>query len=126
MKIVAVTSCATGIAHTYLAAELLAKTARSMGHSIKIETQGVVGIENELSLLDIAMAEVAILAIDGRMKKAERFVSLPRIEVPVLFVLEKPEEVFSRIAQLHLKYSKTLAAASTTPARVLDAVQHPD
>jgi fructose-specific phosphotransferase system IIB component len=119
MKIVAVTSCATGIAHTYLAAELLEKTAWSLGHSIKIETQGIVGIENELSFLDIASAEVAILAIDGRIRKAERFLSLPRIEVPVLFVLEKPEEVFLKITQLHLNYSKTLATASMLPARAV-------
>ena len=48
MKIVAVTACPTGIAHTYMAAEQLEKTARKLGHSIKVETQGAMGIENEL------------------------------------------------------------------------------
>ena len=47
MKIVAVTACPTGIAHTYMAAELLEKTARKLGHTIKEETQGAMGIENE-------------------------------------------------------------------------------
>ena len=45
MKIVAVTACPTGIAHTYMAAELLEKTAKNLGHSIKVETQGALGIE---------------------------------------------------------------------------------
>ena len=54
MKIVAVTACPTGIAHTYMAAEQLEKTAKKLGHDIKVETQGAMGIENELSTADIA------------------------------------------------------------------------
>ena len=49
MKIVAVTACPTGIAHTYMAAEQLEKTAKKLGHSIKVETQGAMGIENKLT-----------------------------------------------------------------------------
>src|SRR6185369_3893176 len=49
MKIIAVTACPTGIAHTYMAAEQLEKTAKTLGHQIKVETQGAMGIENELS-----------------------------------------------------------------------------
>ena len=79
--------------------------------------QGFVGSENELSVLDIAAAEAAILAVDGRIQKAERFLALPRIEVPILFVLEKTEEVFLKIAQMHLHYSRTPATASVTSAR---------
>ena len=52
MKIVAVTACPTGIAHTYMAAEQLEKTAKKLGHTIKVETQGAMGIENELSQAD--------------------------------------------------------------------------
>ena len=49
MKLVAVTACPTGIAHTYMAAAQLEKTAKKLGHTIKVETQGAMGIENELS-----------------------------------------------------------------------------
>ena len=49
MNIVAITACPTGIAHTYMAAEMLEKTAKAAGHTIKTETQGAMGIENELS-----------------------------------------------------------------------------
>ncbi len=58
MNIVAVTACPTGIAHTYMAAEQLERTARKLGHTIKVETQGSMGLENELSAADIAAAEV--------------------------------------------------------------------
>ena len=64
MKIVAVTACPTGIAHTYMAAARLEKTAKELGHEIKVETQGALGIENPLSENDVRQAHVAILAVD--------------------------------------------------------------
>src|SRR5207237_10145003 len=73
MKIVAVTACPTGIAHTYMAAEQLEKTAKSLGHAIKVETQGAMGIENELSAADIRAADVAIFAVDIEVERRERF-----------------------------------------------------
>ncbi len=65
MKIVAVTACPTGIAHTYMAAEQLEKTARALGHTIKVETQGAMGIENELAQADIDAADVVLIAADS-------------------------------------------------------------
>jgi fructose-specific phosphotransferase system IIB component len=70
MKIVAVTACPTGIAHTYMAAEQLEKTAKALGHTIRVETQGAMGIENELSKKDIAEADVAIFAVDIEVERA--------------------------------------------------------
>ena len=49
MRIVAVTACPTGIAHTYMAAEKLERAAKKLGHDIKVETQGSMGIENALT-----------------------------------------------------------------------------
>ena len=72
MKIVAVTACPTGIAHTYMAAEQLEKTARKLGHTIKVETQGAMGIENKLSPTEIQAAGVAILAVDIAIEEPER------------------------------------------------------
>src|SRR5512138_854736 len=66
-RIVAVTACPTGIAHTIMAAEALKKTAVAMGHQIKVETQGSGGTQNILSAEDIAAAEVVILAADIRV-----------------------------------------------------------
>lgn len=83
MKIVAVTACPTGIAHTYMAAEQLGKTARALGHQIKVETQGAMGIENELSERDIREAQVAIFATDIEIEKRERFESIKVVQVSV-------------------------------------------
>ena len=51
LRIVAITNCPAGIAHTYMVAEALEQKARSLGHTIKVETQGSSGVENRLSCL---------------------------------------------------------------------------
>ncbi|ACL25758.1 PTS fructose transporter subunit IIC [Chloroflexus aggregans] len=65
--IVAITSCPTGIAHTFMAAEGLQRGAESLGHTIKVETQGSVGAENTLTAADIVAAEVVIIAADTKV-----------------------------------------------------------
>jgi PTS system fructose-specific IIB component/fructose-specific PTS system IIB-like component len=97
MKIVAVTACPTGIAHTYMAAEQLEKIARKLGHSIKVETQGAMGIENKLSQDDIDAAAVAIMAVDIAVEEDERFDKIRKIHVPVQEALKNPEGIFARI-----------------------------
>ena len=96
MKIVAVTACPTGIAHTYMAAEQLEKTARALGHHIKVETQGAMGIENELTEADIRAAEAVIFATDLEVERRERFAGLKIIEVPVQQAIKEPAGVISR------------------------------
>jgi fructose-specific phosphotransferase system IIB component len=97
MKIVAITACPTGIAHTYMAAEQLDKTAKAMGHEIKVETQGAMGIENELTNNDIRQAQVAIFAADIEVEKRERFEHIKIIEVPVQEAIKNPRGIFARI-----------------------------
>lgn len=97
MKIIAVTACPTGIAHTYMAAETLERAAEKLGHLIKVETQGAMGIENELSQADIDTAEVVILAADIAIEGEERFDRLRKIRVPVQSVLKDVEAVFSKL-----------------------------
>lgn len=63
-RIVAITSCPTGIAHTFMAAEALNKAARALGHQIKVETQGSVGAGNPLTPEEIEAADVVIIAAD--------------------------------------------------------------
>ncbi len=96
MRIVAVTACPTGIAHTYMAAEQLEKTAKKLGHSIKVETQGAMGIENELSPADVAAAEVAIFAADIAVEQPERFERIRKVHVPVQAALKDAEAVFQK------------------------------
>ena len=97
MKIVAVTACPTGIAHTYMAAEQLEKTAKKLGHSIKVETQGAMGIENKLSDAEIKNAELVILAVDIAIEEPERFDHIRKIKVPVQAAMKNPEAIFSQI-----------------------------
>ena len=97
MKLVAVTACPTGIAHTYMAAEQLEKTAKKLGHTIKVETQGAMGIENELSQADIDAAQTAIFAADIAIEKPERFARIPKIEVPVQAALKDPAAIFQKV-----------------------------
>jgi len=75
-NIVAVTACPTGIAHTFMAAEALKKTAQVLGHALKVETQGAAGAKEALSEEDIAAADVVILAADIRVEMG-RFAGKP-------------------------------------------------
>ncbi len=81
-KIVGVTSCPTGIAHTYMAAEALEKAAKKAGAKAKIETNGSIGVENKLSTKDIEEADAVIIAADARVDMA-RFDGKPLKEVSV-------------------------------------------
>ena len=97
MKIVAVTACPTGIAHTYMAAARLEKVAKELGHEIKVETQGALGIENPLSEKDIREARVAIFAVDISVEGRERFHSTRIIEVPLQEAIKNTRDVFAKI-----------------------------
>ena len=66
-KIVAITSCPTGIAHTFMAAEGVQQGAEALGHTAKVETQGSVGAQNTLTDAEIAEADVVIIAADTKV-----------------------------------------------------------
>jgi len=66
-KIVAITACPTGIAHTYMAAEGLERGAKKLGHTIKVETQGSIGVENRLTEGEIAEADLVVIAADTKV-----------------------------------------------------------
>jgi PTS system fructose-specific IIB component/fructose-specific PTS system IIB-like component len=97
MKIVAVTACPTGIAHTYMAAEKLTITARELGHEIKVETQGAMGIEDELSAQDIRDADAVIFAVDIEVEQRERFDGKRVVAVSVRDAIKDPRAVFGKI-----------------------------
>lgn len=82
MKIVAVTSCSTGIAHTYMAAENLEIAAKEKGYEIKVETQGSIGAENVLTSEEIEAADAVVIAASTTVNK-DRFVGKRLIEVDV-------------------------------------------
>jgi fructose-specific PTS system IIB-like component len=73
MNFVAVTACPAGLAHTYMAAAAIERAAKRMGHTIKVETQGSMGVRNELTPADIAAADLVIFCVDMAVSKADRF-----------------------------------------------------
>lgn len=97
MNIVAVTACPTGIAHTYMAAEKLEKTAKSLGHQIKVETQGAMGIENELTAAEIKAADAVLFAVDIDVEKKERFDGKKVVHVPVQQAIKDPKAVLAKL-----------------------------
>ena len=80
MKLLAITSCPSGVAHTYMAAEALQKAAKKRGIEIKVETQGSIGVENEITAEDVAAAEaikdipIVRVWIGDAIKKADAII----------------------------------------------------
>ncbi|MCY8139316.1 fructose-specific PTS transporter subunit EIIC [Bacillus inaquosorum] len=95
MKLLAITSCPNGIAHTYMAAENLQKAADRLGVSIKVETQGGIGVENELTKEEIREADAIIIAADRSVNK-DRFIGKKLLSVGVQDGIRKPEELIQK------------------------------
>ncbi len=107
-KLLAVTACPTGIAHTYMAAESLAKAAKAKDVDIKVETRGAVGVENGLTPQEIAEAHAIIIAADTDVDEA-RFAGKPVVRVPVAQGIKVPGELIDRA--LNMQASSSTAAA---------------
>ena len=75
-RIVAITSCPTGIAHTFMAAEALKKSAAALGHEIRVETQGSVGAKSQLTAAEISAADAVVIAADTNVELS-RFAGKP-------------------------------------------------
>ncbi|MFI0780385.1 fructose-specific PTS transporter subunit EIIC [Streptomyces sp. NPDC021212] len=91
-RIVAVTSCPTGIAHTYMAAESLENAAREAGVELVVETQGSAGFER-LPAATIAAADAVIFAHDVEVREKERFAGKPTVDVGVKAGINRPAEL---------------------------------
>ncbi len=103
MRIVAVTACTAGIAHTYIVAEKIQKAAEEAGHWCKVETQGSAGVENKLTAEDIANADVVVFAHDIAIGGADRFEGKRIADIPISVALKNPK---SLIATLEKKIGK--------------------
>ncbi|MFW5489042.1 MAG: PTS fructose-like transporter subunit IIB [Desulfovibrio sp.] len=90
--IIGVTSCPTGIAHTFMAAEALRKAAEALGHEVKIETQGSVGAKNVLTEEDIARADAVVIAADAFVD-SKRFAGKPLYETGTKAALHDGKQV---------------------------------
>jgi len=95
-KVLAVTACPTGIAHTYMAAEALQEMAGKLGVAMKVETNGSGGVKNKLTAKEIEEADGIIVAADKNVP-VERFAGKPVIFVKVADGINKPKELIEEI-----------------------------
>lgn len=100
MKIVGITACTAGVAHTYMAQAALVKTGKEMGHICRIETQGAMGTEDELSDLEIDQADLVIVGADISVEGLERFDGKPLYKTTVAECVSNPQEVFVQALKL--------------------------
>ena len=89
MKIIAVTSCPIGMAHTYMAAAALKKAAKKLGYEIKVETQGAMGIRDMILPEDVEAADLFIDAADVTMIEPDRFTNIYTVRVSTSKLLRK-------------------------------------
>nr|WP_275452963.1 fructose PTS transporter subunit IIB [Lacticaseibacillus manihotivorans] len=101
MKIIAVTACPSGVAHTYMAAESLKVAAEEskVCESCFVETQGQIGIEDALSPTQIQAADVVILTNDIGIKNEERFKGKPVLRVHAGDLINKSPIIIEKLAQ---------------------------
>ncbi|AUB53940.1 MULTISPECIES: PTS fructose transporter subunit IIB [Enterococcus] len=100
MKIVGVAACTVGIAHTYIAQEKLENAAKKAGHEIHVETQGTIGIENELTAEQISQADVVILAVDVKISGRERFEGKRIVQVPTEVAVKSPSKLIEKVEEV--------------------------
>jgi len=112
MKLLAITSCPTGIAHTYMAAESLQMAAKAMGIEMKVETRGSVGVENEITLQDINEAHAIIIAAGTNVDR-EKFQSLTIIDASVQDAIKNPKGLIEQAVST--KKIPTVATSTITP-----------
>jgi fructose PTS system EIIBC or EIIC component len=118
-RIVAVTSCPTGIAHTFMAAEALQAGAKSLGNTIKVETQGSVGAQNALTPADIAAADVVIIAADAKVDLS-RFSGKPVYETSTNAAIKDSQTVIKNaLAQMPGATTPAPAATTNAPKRIV-------
>lgn len=100
MKLVGVAACTVGIAHTYIAQEKLENAAKKAGFEMKVETQGTIGVENELTQEEIDQADIVILAIDVKIANRERFDGKRVIQVPTEIAVKSPNKLIEKAKEV--------------------------
>jgi fructose-specific PTS system IIB-like component len=99
MKVIAVTACPSGVAHTYMAAEAIEMAAKEAGFEIKVETQGSIGIENALTKEDITSADYVVLTKDMQIKNETRFSGKTVVRVSVGDAIKKSNALMKKLQQ---------------------------
>lgn len=99
MKLLAVTACSAGVAHTYMAAEAIEVAAKKKGYEIKVETQGASGIENRINEEDIKNADAVVLTTDIPIREKDRFKSLKIFNVSSTGIIKSADKIIEVIEE---------------------------
>ncbi|MBC1320249.1 PTS fructose transporter subunit IIB [Listeria welshimeri] len=97
MKVVGVTSCIAGLAHTPMAAKALEKAGVKLGHDVKIEQQGAMGTIDEITPAEVSAADVVIIAADKVIDGEDRFKGKPVVRVKIGQCVANGEAVLSKV-----------------------------
>ncbi len=102
--VIAVTGCVSGVAHTYMAAEAIREICRKQGWRVQVETQGALGVENQLTPEVIETADVVVLAADVDLADLDRFAGRRIIRTDVRTPLRMPDRIARAVARVaHLQ-----------------------
>ncbi|WP_072215781.1 PTS fructose transporter subunit IIB [Listeria monocytogenes] len=97
MKVVGVTLCIAGLAHTPMAAKALEKAGVKLGHDVKIEQQGAMGTIDEITPAEVSAADVVIIAADKVIDGEDRFKGKPVVRVKIGQCVANGEAVLSKV-----------------------------
>lgn len=100
MKIICVTSCPVGLAHTYMAQAALIKFGKKNGHDVKVETQGSMGIKNRLTEEDILKCDIFIDSADVAIQEPERFKDVLTYKTKTSLLIKKTQMVLDEAFKL--------------------------
>ena len=100
MKILAVTACPSGVAHTYMAAEALQNACKKAGIECKVETQGSIGVENVITAEDVASADAVILTNDMPIKNEDRFEKIYKVRIGISPAIKQADALVAKVAKM--------------------------
>ena len=95
MKFLAVTACPSGVAHTYMAAEAIQQACEKAGVECKVETQGSIGIENQITKEDVETADAVILTTD-----IERFDNLKKVKIGISPAIKQADSIVEKMIKM--------------------------
>ncbi|KRM09059.1 PTS fructose-like transporter subunit IIB [Paucilactobacillus suebicus] len=100
MKIVGVTSCPSGVAHTYMAAEALQKAGKDKGIEVHIETQGASGADDTLTKDQISAADFVVLTNDTSIRGTDRFKGKKVVQMSATKIIEKADALMNKLEKM--------------------------
>ena len=100
MKVVGVTACPSGVAHTYMAAEAIQQACEKAGVECKVETQGSIGIENQITKADVESADAVILTTDMPIKNVERFDNLKKVKIGISPAIKQADAIVAKMISM--------------------------